>query len=61
VWRAVHLTSIAGCLFAILHALQAGTDTTETLFQAGVVAVAATGVYALAVRVLDLIARSTSK
>lgn len=61
VWRAVHLTSVLGVLFAILHGLQAGSDSAEVLFQAGLILGVGVGVYALGVRLLDLVARSASK
>lgn len=61
VWRALHLTSVLGVVFAVLHALQAGSDATEVLFQAGLILAVAVGVYALGVRLFDVVARAASK
>jgi predicted ferric reductase len=61
VWRALHLTSVFGVAFAVLHALQAGSDATTDLFRAGLILGVGVGVYALAVRLIDAAARSRSK
>ncbi|MEP7203858.1 MAG: ferric reductase-like transmembrane domain-containing protein [Ilumatobacteraceae bacterium] len=54
-WRIVHLTSVVGVVLAGLHGFQSGTDGTTLMFEAGLVATAALGVYAAGVRVLALV------
>lgn len=51
-WRIVHLGSVLGAALAGIHAYQAGSEGSEPVFQAGLVAGAAVGVYAVFVRVL---------
>lgn len=55
-WRIVHLTSVVGLALAGLHAFQVGTDATTVAFEAGLALSAAFAVYALAVRLLALVA-----
>jgi predicted ferric reductase len=57
VWRIIHLGSVVGTVLAGLHAFQSGTDATVLIFEAGLVGCAALTVYAVAVRVLGLLAR----
>jgi methionine sulfoxide reductase heme-binding subunit len=57
VWRVVHLTSVFAVVFALLHAFQLGSDATERLFEAGIVASAAVGLYALGVRLFGVLER----
>lgn len=54
-WRAVHLSSVAGVALAGVHAFQIGSDAGEWLFRAGLVALAAFFVYATAVRLLGVL------
>ena len=57
VWRAIHLTSVAGVALAGLHAFQTGTDATTAAFETGLVLAAAFGAYACAIRVLGRLGR----
>lgn len=45
-WRVIHLTSVAGTVFALVHAYQTGTDATLLAFKIGFVALAAFATYA---------------
>lgn len=57
VWRWVHLSSVAGVVFAGMHGFQSGTDGKTLAFEAGLAAMTAIGVYAGAVRVIALAMR----
>jgi predicted ferric reductase len=56
-WRVLHLTSVLGVVFALLHAYQLGSDTTERWFEAGIVLSVAFGLYALMVRLFGVVQR----
>ena len=60
IWRIIHLGSVVGTFLAGLHAFQTGTDATALIFEAGLVACAALGVYAISVRVLALLTRGSA-
>jgi predicted ferric reductase len=61
VWRAVHLTSVGAVALTMVHALQAGSDGTTFWLRAVVVAGVACSVYALSVRLIDLVARRVAR
>jgi len=58
VWRALHLTSVLGVAFAVVHAVQAGSDAGTAVFRVAAVLGVAISVYALAVRLIDAAVRS---
>lgn len=51
-WRTVHLTSVAGVAFALIHAYALGPDTSFAAFRVGLVISIAIGLYALFRRLL---------
>jgi hypothetical protein len=61
VWRAVHLSSVGAVALTVVHALQAGSDATTTWLRVGVAVAVAVAVYALSVRVIDLVARRLAR
>jgi predicted ferric reductase len=61
VWRWLHLTSVAGVGLAGLHGFQLGSDATTRLFEAALVLAGAITVYAIALRLIGAIARSTPR
>jgi predicted ferric reductase len=61
VWRWLHVTSVAGVALAGLHAYQLGSDAATTLFKGSLVAAAAFGVYALALRLISAAARAAGR
>jgi len=54
-WRILHLGSVAGTGFAILHAVQIGTDTGTLAAEAVALALVAVGTYALGVRLFGVL------
>lgn len=50
-WRIVHLGSVLGFVFVLVHALQMGTDAPAAWLRGGVVLVVAVAAYSLGVRV----------
>ena len=61
VWRLVHLSSVGAVALATVHALQAGSDATTFLLRAVVIVAVAFAVYALSVRVIDVVARRVAR
>lgn len=61
VWRIVHLSSVGAVALTMVHALQAGSDGTTAWLRAVVVVSVAFAVYALSVRLIDVVARRYAK
>lgn len=61
VWRAIHLTSVIGVVFAGIHAYQAGSDASSKVFLVGLAVCSAFGVYAASVRVFATLAKKSAK
>ncbi len=57
-WRVIHLGSVVGAGLALVHGYQLGTDARTTLFELLLVALVATGTYALGVRAFGALARA---
>jgi methionine sulfoxide reductase heme-binding subunit len=57
-WRTLHLGSVAGTAFAVVHALQLGTDTGSVTAEVIVLVLVAVGVYAIGVRLFGILLRS---
>jgi sulfoxide reductase heme-binding subunit YedZ len=53
-WHAIHLISIPATVFAVLHAVQAGSDKTTFAFRALLVLFVGASVYPLALRVIGI-------
>jgi predicted ferric reductase len=53
-WRILHLGSVLGAGLAIVHAIQIGSDTRTVAAEVVALALVATGVYALGVRLFGL-------
>jgi len=51
-WRVIHLSSVAAGLFAVIHALQLGTDAAAIAFQTGLVLLLAPLTYTMGVRIV---------
>jgi predicted ferric reductase len=60
-WRVLHLTSVAGVALAGLHGFQMGSDSTATVFEAGLVLAAAFVVYAVVLRAIGAVSRAVSR
>jgi hypothetical protein len=57
-WRLLHLGSVFGTGLAIIHAVQIGTDTRTLVAEAFILALVAAGVYALGVRLFEVVFRN---
>lgn len=60
-WRILHLGSVVGAALAIVHALQIGSDTGSSVAKLVVLVLAATGSYALFLRLFGLRSRSATR
>lgn len=57
-WRLLHLTSVLGTAFAIVHALRLGSDVGSRAAQVVALVLVAIGVYALSLRLFDAVGRA---
>lgn len=54
-WRILHLTSLAGAAFALLHSYQSGSDATQFVFRVGLLAAALVATYTAGIRLVGAI------
>lgn len=61
VWRWLHLSSVLGVALAGVHGFQLGSDATRLAFEIGLLACAAFGIYAVALRAIAALVKRTGR